>query len=448
MRIAKLAAVPHAHQPQRLLAHAIGDSHSRDALGAHDADVPPEPSSPQRAAGGATGGKAREASVTPRRGVRTLGGSHITIAPRCNIGADGPTSVPSGQLRRLRLAEENERLRLHVSSLDDVIGQLQKEHKLLLPRAVTERAAQAQAQQLQVDYDKKLAAERKQHAGELATREAALEQARDAIKAEQLKLQSLEDSIQQERARVKEQMCEREEQMREQLQSVHVQADAELEEMKEAHAKRLEKVREEGQEALNRMRNRHNAMETELEKAKEEHSATIERLSAELRAKSAEASHQTGRCRTLTRELEATGNDLGAARKRNLELEGVVKQAQADGAEKTERQRQKANEFEVELEALSKQHAQLEIEAAGLRGERLSCVHVLSSVSSQYAQPSLYAAGTVETMSALKTQLDEALRSKEELRSCLNEAQEKIDTFDIQMEGERTVIKQQQHKVR
>ena len=48
----------------------------------------------------------------------------------------------------------------------------------------------------------------------------------------------------------------------------------------------------------------------------------------------------------------------------------------------------------------------------------------------------------------LKTQLDEALRSKEELRSCLNEAQEKIDTFDIQMEGERTVIKQQQHKVR
>lgn len=50
-------------------------------------------------------------------------------------------------------------------------------------------------------------------------------------------------------------------------------------------------------------------------------------------------------------------------------------------------------------------------------------------------------------MSELKAQLDEAVRSKIELQTSLNTAQDEIEAFDIRMREERAVIKQQQHKV-
>jgi hypothetical protein len=70
-----------------------------------------------------------------------------------------------------------------------------------------------------------------------------------------------------------------------------------------------------------------------------------------------------------------------------------------------------------------------------------------SPASGRYAHSGLYSAGTVETMSELKAQLDEAVRCKVELRTCLNTAQEEIEAFDMRMREERAVIKQQQHKV-
>ena len=70
-----------------------------------------------------------------------------------------------------------------------------------------------------------------------------------------------------------------------------------------------------------------------------------------------------------------------------------------------------------------------------------------SPASGRYAHSSLYYAGTVKTISELKAQLDEAVRSKVELRTSLNTAQEEIEAFDMRMREERAVIKQQQHKV-
>jgi chromosome segregation ATPase len=361
--------MPRAIQSQPPLAHAIADSR-RAPLDHHNvAGRLEESHSPQRAAE-----SPKDMLASNRRGSRGAAqprASHITIAR-----ADGQTSVPGGQLRRLYLADENERLRLQVRSLDDVIVQLNKDRKLLLPRAVAERAAQAQAQQLQVEYDQKLAAERKKHAGELAVHEAALAQASDAIKAEELKLQELEDFHRQELARVEAQKRQQEEQMREQLQSVHAQHDADLEEVNRAHATALDNVREQGQEVMTRLRNRHDAMAVQLEEIRQSSSAIIERLNAEMASLKHDFSQQIQRSRLLKSEVDSLRSDLTAARKSNLELQAAIMDARAEGAVKSEEQRKRATDFEAQLETLSQQHAQLETEAALLRGERFACKRV------------------------------------------------------------------------
>jgi len=358
-RAAKLP-VPRARQTQLLLAHEKADP-SRAPLDHHSvAGRLEEPQSPKDLLA-----SDRRGAACGSRGAAQPRASHISIAR-----VDGQTSVPGGQLRRLYLADENERLRLQVRSLDDVIVQLNKEHKLLLPRAVAERAAQAQAQQLQVEYDQKLAAAREKHAGELAVHEATLAQASDAIKAGHLKLQEMEDFHQQELAHVEAQKREQEEQMREHLQSVNAQHDAELEEVNKAHAKALDNVREQGQEVTTRLRNRHDAMAAQLEEMRQSSSSSIERLNAEMASLKHDSSQQIQRSRLLKSEVDSLRSELTAARKSSLELQAAIKDVRAEGAVKSEEQRKRATDFEAQLEALSQQHAQLETEAALLRGAR------------------------------------------------------------------------------